>query len=37
MLRNAARNALEKRLTKERNDTLAGSILGGSGLKMCPK
>ena len=36
-LRNTAKNALEKRLAKERNKTLVGSILGGSGLKMCPK
>ena len=36
-VRNAARNAFEKRLTKERNKTLAGSTLGGNGLKMCPK
>ena len=36
-LRNTARNALEKRLTKERNKTLVGSIWGGSGLKMSPK
>ena len=36
-LRSTAKNALEKRLTKERNKTLAGSILGGSGPKMCPK
>ena len=36
-LRNTARNALEKRLTKERNKTLVGSIFGGNGLKMCPK
>ena len=36
-LRNAARNAFEKRLTKERNKSLAGSTVGGNGLKMCPK
>ena len=36
-LRSTAKNALEKRLTKERNKTLVGWILGGSGLKMCPK
>ena len=34
-LRNAARSALEKRLTKERNKTLAGSTLGGNNLKIC--
>ena len=37
VLRNTARNALDKKLTKEHNKTLIGSILGGSGLKMCPK
>ncbi len=36
-LQNAARNAFEKRLTKERDKTLAGSTLGGKGPKMCPK
>ena len=35
-LRNTARNVFEKTLTKERDKTLAGSILGGSGLKICP-
>ena len=36
-LRNAARNALEKRRAKERNKMLAGSTLGGNGLNKCPE
>ena len=37
LLRNAARNAFETKLTKEGNKTLAGSTLGGNGVKLCPK
>ena len=37
LLWNAAKNTFEKRLTKERSETLEGSTLGRRALRMCPK